>query len=120
MPSTAITWARPAENVAESSGRSAAPRRTNSPSPARTRPRPRRRPGVAAEIAPVTVKTRKGDVVVDTDEYIRHGATLDSDGQAAPRLQEGWRVTAANASGLNDGAAVRAADERRRSRKARR
>ena len=41
------------------------------------------------EIAPVTIKGRKGDTVVDQDEYIRHGATLESAGQAAPRLQQG-------------------------------
>ena len=42
------------------------------------------------EIAPVTVKTRKGDVVVDTDEYPKHGTTLEGDRQAAPGLRQGW------------------------------
>ena len=41
------------------------------------------------EIAPVTIKSRKGDVVVDQDEYIRHGATLDSVGEAAAGLRQG-------------------------------
>jgi acetyl-CoA C-acetyltransferase len=39
---------------------------------------------------PVTISTRKGDVVVDTDEYIKKGVTLDSSHQAAPGLRQGW------------------------------
>jgi len=59
------------------------------------------------EIAPVTIKGRKGDTVVDTDEYIKEGVTLDSVAKLRPAFdpKEGT-VTAANASGLNDGAAV--------------
>jgi acetyl-CoA C-acetyltransferase len=58
------------------------------------------------EIAPVTLKGRKGDVVVDQDEYIRHGATLDSVSGLRPAFTKDGTVTAANASGLNDGAAA--------------
>jgi acetyl-CoA C-acetyltransferase len=58
------------------------------------------------EIVPVTVKTRKGDVVVDQDEYIRHGATLDSVAKLRPAFDKEGSVTAANASGINDGAAA--------------
>jgi acetyl-CoA C-acetyltransferase len=60
----------------------------------------------AAEIAPVTIKGRKGDVVVDTDEYIRDGVTLDSVSGLRGAFKKDGTVTAANASGLNDGAAV--------------
>jgi acetyl-CoA C-acetyltransferase len=58
------------------------------------------------EIAPVTVKSRKGDVVVDTDEYPRHGTTLDAVGKLRPAFVKDGTVTAANASGINDGAAA--------------
>ena len=60
----------------------------------------------AAEICPVTIKGRKGDTVVDQDEYIRHGATLDSVSGLKPAFNKEGSVTAANASGLNDGAAA--------------
>ena len=60
----------------------------------------------AGEIAPVTLKGRKGDTVVDQDEYIRHGATLDSVSGLRPAFTKDGTVTAANASGLNDGAAA--------------
>ena len=58
------------------------------------------------EIAAVTLKTRKGDVVVDKDEYIRHGATMEAMQKLRPAFAKDGSVTAANASGLNDGAAV--------------
>jgi acetyl-CoA C-acetyltransferase len=58
------------------------------------------------EIVPVTVKTRKGDVVVDNDEYIRHGATYDAMTKLRPAFSKEGSVTAANASGINDGAAA--------------
>lgn len=58
------------------------------------------------EIIPFTVKSRKGDVVVDQDEYIRHGATLDSMQKLRPAFDREGTVTAGNASGLNDGAAA--------------
>ena len=58
------------------------------------------------EIVPVTVKTRKGDVVVDQDEYIRHGATLDQMAKLKPAFNKEGTVTAGNASGINDGAAA--------------
>ncbi len=57
------------------------------------------------EIIPYTIKTRKGDVVVDSDEYIRHGATLESMQKLRPAFAKDGSVTAGNASGLNDGAA---------------
>jgi acetyl-CoA C-acetyltransferase len=60
----------------------------------------------AEEIAPVTVKSRKGDTAVDQDEYIRHGVTLDSISGLRPAFAKDGSVTAANASGLNDGAAA--------------
>jgi acetyl-CoA C-acetyltransferase len=60
----------------------------------------------AAEIVPVTLKGRKGDTVVDQDEYIRHGATLDSVSGLRPAFTKDGSVTAANASGINDGAAA--------------
>jgi acetyl-CoA C-acetyltransferase len=58
------------------------------------------------EIAPVTVKGRKGDTVVDTDEFIRHGVTLESVAGLRPAFTKDGSVTAANASGINDGAAA--------------
>jgi acetyl-CoA C-acetyltransferase len=58
------------------------------------------------EIAPFTVKTRKGDIVVENDEYIRHGATIESLQKLRPAFTKDGSVTAANASGLNDGAAA--------------
>jgi acetyl-CoA C-acetyltransferase len=58
------------------------------------------------EIAPVTIKTRKGDVVVDADEYPRHGTTLDTVGKLKPAFEKDGTVTAGNASGINDGAAA--------------
>jgi acetyl-CoA C-acetyltransferase len=58
------------------------------------------------EITPVTIKTRKGDVVVDSDEYPKHGTTLDSVGKLRPAFSKDGTVTAANASGINDGAAA--------------
>jgi acetyl-CoA C-acetyltransferase len=58
------------------------------------------------EITPVTVKTRKGDIVVDTDEYPKHGATLDAISKLRPAFDKEGTVTAGNASGINDGAAA--------------
>ncbi len=58
------------------------------------------------EIAAFTVKTRKGDIIVDQDEYIRHGATMDAMQKLRPAFAKDGSVTAANASGLNDGAAA--------------
>lgn len=60
----------------------------------------------ADEIAAFTVKTRKGDIVVEQDEYIRHGATLESMQKLRPAFAKDGSVTAGNASGLNDGAAA--------------
>jgi acetyl-CoA C-acetyltransferase len=58
------------------------------------------------EITPVTVASRKGDVVVDQDEYIRHGAALDQMAKLRAAFQKDGTVTAGNASGINDGAAA--------------
>lgn len=60
----------------------------------------------ADEIAAFTVKTRKGDIIVDADEYIRLGATMASMQKLRPAFAKEGSVTAANASGLNDGAAA--------------
>jgi acetyl-CoA C-acetyltransferase len=58
------------------------------------------------EIVPFTVKSRKGDLIVDQDEYIRHGATIDAMTKLKPAFVKDGSVTAGNASGLNDGAAA--------------
>jgi acetyl-CoA C-acetyltransferase len=60
----------------------------------------------AGEIVPVTVKDRKGDKIIDSDEFIRPGVTLDSVAKVRPAFDKAGTVTAANASGLNDGAAA--------------
>ncbi|MCB4770803.1 acetyl-CoA C-acetyltransferase [Ancylobacter sp. Lp-2] len=58
------------------------------------------------EIIPVTISTRKGDIVVADDEYPRHGATIDSMTKLRPAFSKDGTVTAGNASGINDGAAA--------------
>ncbi len=59
------------------------------------------------EIVAFIIKTRKGDIVVDKDEYIRHGATIENMAKLRPAfVRDGGTVTAANASGINDGAAA--------------
>ncbi len=58
------------------------------------------------EIIGFTVKTRKGEVLVDKDEYIRHGATVEAMSKLRPAFSKDGTVTAGNASGLNDGAAA--------------
>ena len=58
------------------------------------------------EIVPVTLKTRKGDVVVSDDEYIKHGVTMEGVSKLRPAFDKEGTVTAANASGINDGAAA--------------
>ncbi|WP_269931447.1 acetyl-CoA C-acetyltransferase [Aminobacter sp. HY435] len=60
----------------------------------------------ADEIVPFTIKGKKGDTVVDQDEYIRHGATLESVAKLRPAFDKEGTVTAGNASGINDGAAA--------------
>jgi acetyl-CoA C-acetyltransferase len=57
------------------------------------------------EVVPFTIKTRKGEIVVNKDEYIRHGATIENMQKLRPAFTKDGSVTAANASGLNDGAA---------------
>jgi acetyl-CoA C-acetyltransferase len=58
------------------------------------------------EIVPYTISTKKGDIVVDGDEYIKHGVTLESVAKLRPAFAKDGTVTAANASGINDGAAA--------------
>jgi acetyl-CoA C-acetyltransferase len=58
------------------------------------------------EIVPVVIKGRRGDTVVDTDEHPTHGATMESVGKLRPAFDKEGTVTAANASGINDGAAT--------------
>ncbi len=58
------------------------------------------------EIVPFTIKTRKGDIVVDTDEFIRDGVTYDALAKLRPAFSKEGTVTAGNASGINDGAAA--------------
>ncbi|TRD21699.1 acetyl-CoA C-acetyltransferase [Palleronia caenipelagi] len=60
----------------------------------------------ADEIVPFTIKTRKGDIVFDQDEYIRHGASVEGMAKLRPAFTKDGSVTAGNASGLNDGAAA--------------
>jgi acetyl-CoA C-acetyltransferase len=58
------------------------------------------------EIVPVKIVTRKGEVVVDADEYPKHGTTLEALARLRPAFDKGGTVTAGNASGINDGAAA--------------
>ncbi|WP_112321828.1 acetyl-CoA C-acetyltransferase [Oceanibium sediminis] len=58
------------------------------------------------EVVAFSVKTRKGEIVVDKDEYIRHGATIEAMQKLRPAFSKDGSVTAGNASGLNDGAAA--------------
>src|SRR5690242_18927973 len=58
------------------------------------------------EVAPVTIKSRKGDIVVDTDEYPKAGVTMESIAKLRPAFDKEGTVTAANSSGINDGAAA--------------
>ena len=58
------------------------------------------------EIVPVVLKTKKGDVVVDADEYIKPGTTLETLAKLRPAFNKDGTVTAGNASGINDGAAA--------------
>ncbi|MAA99743.1 MAG: acetyl-CoA C-acyltransferase [Stappia sp.] len=71
------------------------------------------------EITPVTIKERKGERVIEDDEYIRHGATLEGMAKLRPAFAKDGSVTAGNASGINDGAAalvvMSAAEAQRRS-----
>ncbi len=58
------------------------------------------------EIAPVTITSRRGDTVVESDEYPKHGTTMESLGKLRPAFNREGTVTAGNASGINDGAAA--------------
>jgi acetyl-CoA acetyltransferase len=58
------------------------------------------------EIVPVTIKTRKGDIIVSDDEYPRHGATVEAMAKLKPAFEKDGTVTAGSASGINDGAGV--------------
>ncbi|MBB6261327.1 acetyl-CoA C-acetyltransferase [Paenochrobactrum gallinarii] len=70
------------------------------------------------EIVPVVVKTRKAEIIVSEDEYIRHGATLETLAKLRPAFDKAGTVTAGNSSGINDGAAavvlMRAAEAEKR------
>ena len=67
------------------------------------------------EITPVVIKTRKGEIVFEEDEYIREGATIEGVSGLRPAfVRDGGTVTAANASGINDGAAAVVSDEQRK------
>ena len=74
----------------------------------------------ADEIVPVTIKGRKGDTIVDQDEYIRAGATIEAMEKLKPAFKKDGSVTAANASGLNDNRRRAGADDCRCRRQARR
>ena len=58
------------------------------------------------EITPVTIKSRKGDIIVDTDEYPKHGTTIETLAKLRPAFDKNGTVTAGNASGINDGGAA--------------
>jgi acetyl-CoA C-acetyltransferase len=58
------------------------------------------------EIVPITISTRKGDVIFDSDEYVRHGTTVDALASLKPAFDKNGTVTAGNSSGINDGAAA--------------
>jgi acetyl-CoA C-acetyltransferase len=89
------------------SGSSPARSRTPSPCASQNKAEAAQKAGkFKDEIAPVTVKTRKGDTVVEDDEYIRHGATIERMQKLRPAFSKDGTVTAGNASGINDGAAV--------------
>jgi len=88
------------------SGRSPVSSKTNSRSSRKTKPRRRRSRQIQGRDRTVTIKSRKGDVVVDTDEYPKHGTTLESIGKLRPAFDKDGTVTAGNASGINDGAAL--------------
>ncbi|MGC8201574.1 acetyl-CoA C-acetyltransferase [Aliiroseovarius sp. PTFE2010] len=60
----------------------------------------------ADEIVPFTIKSRRGETIMENDEYIRHGATMEAMQKLRPAFVKDGTVTAANASGLNDGAAA--------------
>ena len=73
----------------------------------------------ADEIVPFAVKTRKGDIIVDSDEYIRHGANIEAMAKMRPAFAKDGSVTAANASGFERRCGRNTSDVRRRCRKAR-
>ena len=119
MPSTAITWATP-PRTSPASSRSPATTRTSSRVASQNKAEAAQKAGkFKDEIVAVTIKGKKGDTIVDQDEYIRHGATIDAMTKLKPAFDKDGTVTAANASGINDGAAARAADDRSGSREAR-
>lgn len=60
----------------------------------------------AEEIVPITVPNKKGDIIVDTDEYPKHGTTMEKLAKLKPAFKKDGTVTAGNASGINDGAAI--------------
>ena len=89
MPSTATTWARP-PRTSRSNTRSRAQQQDEFAVASQNKAEAAQKAGkFKDEIVPVTIKGRKGDIVVDTDEYPKAGVTLDVDRQAAPGLRQG-------------------------------
>ena len=106
MPSTAITWATP-PRTSPSSSRSRAQQQDEFAVASQNKAEAAMKAGkFKDEIVPVTIKSRKGDIVVDTDEYPKAGVTLESISKLRPAFDKEGTVTAASASGINDGAAA--------------
>ena len=106
MPLTATTWATTAENVARQ-WQITRQQQDEFAVGSQNKAEAAMKAGkFNDEIVPVTVKSRKGDIVVDTDEYPKAGVTMDGIGKLRPAFAKDGSVTAANASGINDGAAA--------------
>ena len=89
MPSTATTWATP-PRTSPGSTRSPAPQQDEFAVASQNKAEAAQKAGkFKDEIVPVTIKTRKGDIIVSDDEYPRHGATLDAMAKLQARLREG-------------------------------
>ena len=106
MPSTATTWAIP-PRTSRGSGRSPAQQQDEFAVGSQNKAEAAQKAGkFKDEITPVTIKSRKGDIVVDADEYPKHGTTLEGIGKLRAAFDKEGTVTAGNASGINDGAAA--------------
>ncbi len=106
MPSMATIWASRRRTLPRS-GRSAASSRTCFATASQNKAEAAQKAGrFKDEIAPYVISTKKGDVTVEADEYIRHGATMEAAQKLRPAFKKDGTVTAGNASGLNDGAAA--------------
>ena len=94
MPLTAITWG-PRPRTSRGSTRSPVRSRTNSRLHSQNKAEAAQKAGkFKDEIAPVTIKTRKGDIIVSDDEYPRHGATIDAMAKLKPAFEKDGTVTA--------------------------